>query len=372
MANPQLRILSDKNGFVPQTTGQVVAYIRTEGMFPLHRYVQYMPAPSPIGLYAMLGRDEPVRAVSDDEDAFADGDEAPRGIYNQIPFTWQSFVCDRRATAWQLGYIAIETANSGGAFKPKIAHMAMAISKRMTKRTNRVVSVLTTTGNWGTHVGSANSLNNGAGLWTTGTTDDSSGRYLAIFKTLTAAALQINLDTNGIVDPTMLRVILNPYDAVKMAQSPELVGYVRETPDALRLLEGGFDPFYSLWGIPRRYKGFEFVVENTPYVSKRPTESTQTAASPLHPPEEPTTGVSPGRLYAWPSGTAVIVARPGALEGVFGSPSFSTMQLYHYGPLLDVRVFDEPRNERVSGRVQENVAYQMASNISGYLITGIT
>jgi hypothetical protein len=368
MATTTLRIASATNGFVPEATGEVIAYIRRPEMFPLNRYVQYVPSPQPVGLYSVLGRDEMIRITSDGEYAFEDGDEAPQGLYNQIPYFVQEFACKRRGYPWRLGHIAIETADRGKLWKPKIAHMQMALSKAMTNRSNRVVSLLTTTANWGTHTGTATALNGGFGPWSTGSSDPTSANYLAIWKTLTEVARRIHLDTNGVVQPTDLRVIVGPNDAIKISQAPELVDYVKQQPSAVQLVEGGWDPQYTKWGLPRSYKGFEFVVEDSPIVDVGPSEPTLiNTADPLHPPEASL--ATPGRHYMWPTGTAIFCSRVGALDGEYGAPSFSTLQLFHYGGLLEVKAFDDPQNERIKGRVQEFYIEKIVSNLSGFAVT---
>jgi len=374
MPTTTLRIASQSNGFIPESTGEVIAYIRRPEMFPLNRYVQYVPAPQPVGVYSLLGRDEMIRIVSDGEFDFADGDEAPQGVYNQVPFFTQEFACKRRAYPWRLGHIAIETADRGRLWKPKIAHMQMALSKAMTNRSNRVISLITGN-NYGTsHTATAKVLNGSTatGTWSVASSDPASTEYLNIWKSLMAAAKTIHLDTNGVVQPTDLRVLVGPDDAIAVSQAPELVDYVKQQPSAVQLVEGGWDPQYTKWGLPRSYKGFEFVVEDSPIVDVRPNVAGLTnVADPLHPVEAAVTTGAAGRHYMWPKGTAIMCSRIGALDGEYGAPSFSTLQVFHYGGLLEVKAFDDPQNERIKGRVQEFYVEKIVSNVSGFRITSI-
>ena len=190
-----------------------------------------------------------------------------------------------------------------------------------------------------------------------------------------ASAMRIRHTGNilGVVQPTDLRVIVGPDDAILISQAPELVDYVKQQPSAVQLVEGGWDPQYTKWGLPRSYKGFEFVVEDSPIVDVNPNVATLTnVADPLHPPEATVTTGAPGRHYMWPKGTAIMCSRVGALEGEYGAPSFSTIQVFHYGGLLEVKAFDDPQNERVKGRVQEYYIEKIVSNVSGYRITVIS
>jgi len=63
------------------------------------------------------------------------------------------------------------------------------------------------------------------------------------------------------------------------------------------------------------------------------------------------------------------VARPGSLDGEYGGPSFSTVQIYHYGGLLEVEAFDDPKNRRVEGHCSEDLTVKVASSVSGFLVT---
>lgn len=364
MANPQLRWLSGYNGYIPEATGQVVAFIRKPEEFILNEYVQLVPSPKEVGVYALMGRDEPVRVVSDEEHAWEDGDERPRGQYNKVPFTWESFRTARRDYPWTLGYMAIDQTT---AFKPKLVHAAMAVSKAMTNRTNRVVTVLTTTANWGNNSSDANTLNGGAGKWPNASNDPASPAYLAIFKTLVQAAQNINLATNAKVKPNQLRTLIGPALAIKIAETAEIQDYCNHSAQAREVLEKGLDPQFQLWGVPQYYRGFRFCVEDTPYVNVRPNTGNMSAAAPIQPAEA--SNASPGRQYVFPGTQAVMVARPGSIDGEYGAPSFSTMQLYYYKELLRVVAFDDPRNERVDGHCEENYIPILASNVSGYQIT---
>src|SRR5678816_921665 len=186
------------NGYLPTLTGQVISYARKPSKWPLNNYVQYVPSKKSNGAYVQLGVDAFVRAVTDEEDAWEDGDDRTQmGEYNKIPYKMIPFRTMRRNTAWQLGEKAVEETD---AFKLKPAHVDMATSVRMTKRTNKVIKFLETSANWpATNVATANSLNNGLGTWNLGSADPNSGNYLTIYSTLVEVARRINLATNAVV-----------------------------------------------------------------------------------------------------------------------------------------------------------------------------
>lgn len=368
MANPTLRYLSGSDGFLPGPTGQVIAYVRRESEFPLNKYVQYVPTEYPYGVYAVLGRDQFVRVPNDERWAWEDGDARPEGEWNKIPFVWADFRTYRRTYPWSIGYKSLQTTTKYGSWMPKPAHMAMAISQAMTNRTNRVAKLLQTSSNWpSTNTGTANSINGGAGMWSTASDDPTSPNYLAIYKTLVGAAQNINLLTNGKVNPTDLLTIVSPGLAKTMSETGEIVNYCRESPAAREILEKGYDPQYTLWGLPTTYKGFKFIVENTPYVNINPNVGTMSATAATQIPEA-ALGTS-GRQYAWQDSTAAMVSRIGGIDGDAGTPSFSTVQLYHYRGLLEVEARDDTWNRRVDGSVTEDYKEVIAAAFAGYNIT---
>ncbi len=354
-----LRFLSATNGYIPSATGQVIAYIRKPDEFALNQYVQYIETPKSVGVYAVLGRDEMVRVTADALYAWEDGDPRPRGDANKVPFQWVEFRTYRRDYPWTLGYKAID--QSKGSWEPKLVHMDSALSKAMTNRTNRVMSLVQTAGNWGSNTASANTLNGGAGPWAGASDQPDNPKYNAIFKSLVAAAQRIYLATNSKIGPDKLQVIVSPNLAIQMGTSAEMTNYCRESPYAKNVLEQGLDSQWELWTLPKRYKGFHFVVEGTTLV----TEFNKIDSS------DNLVEATTNRVYAKNDTTAVLLARPGSLDGEYGSQSWSTVQIYHYGGLLEVEAFDEPKDRRVDGHVTEDLTEKLASAVSGFLITGV-
>ena len=86
-----LRFVSGSNGFIPEATGQCIAFIRKETAFALANYVQYVPTPKVVGVYCKIGRDEIVRVPDDASLAWEDGDDAPDGEGHKVPFDTVSF-----------------------------------------------------------------------------------------------------------------------------------------------------------------------------------------------------------------------------------------------------------------------------------------
>lgn len=342
------------NGYLPRETGQVVAFVRGKDKFKLFQYVQLVKSEASLGTYVVLERDQFIRLPSGDMMAWEDGDERPRGVANRLRHKIEDFRTLRRDFPWTIGYKTLSQTKS---FQLRPAHMAMAISQAMTDLTKRVWDVLQTAGTWGDNTKTANTLNGGRGNWANASDDPDSPNYNAIFLSLVNAAQEINLATNGEVQPGDLCVIVSPNAAISMAASAEITNYCRESPVARQILENGLDPQYSLWGLPTRYKGFKFLVEDAPIVTEYPKLDGTEATT--------------NRTRIKDDTSAVILSRPGALDGEYGAPSFSTVQVYHNDAITQVEAFDEPKHRRVDGHVVTDAAIEVPAAIAGYRITSI-
>ena len=366
MASPSFAFLSDRDGYVPEMSSECVAFARSETDFPLMKYAELKPEKNKVFLFGQLGRDEFIRDTGRDLKAWQPGDATPDGENNQIPFLIQEGRCFDHIEAWRLAYDVIDQST---VFKPKVAYARAAITKMMTDRTNAAVGILTTSSNWGSHTATATALNGGAGLWSNASDDPNSPNYLAIQRTLQATARQIHLDTNGVVKQSHLKCIIGPDLAIAMSQTAEMNNYVRQTPQALKLLEDGFDENMSRWSLPRRYKGWEFIVEDSPIVTAVPNATAYSSTGGY--PSQPLMAPEGARSYIWPKSTAVVVARIGSLDGEpAGMGSYSTFRIFHYKGLLQSYAFDEPHNFRVRGMVKECIAMEIVANLSGFNIQG--
>ncbi len=339
----------------------MVAFIRKPAQFPLNKYVQYVKTNKNVGVFAKLGRDEHVRVPSDEEFAWHDGDVRPSGDYIKPRFEWVEFATFRRAYPWTIGYMAAEQAKD--TWRPKLVHTMDALAIAMTNRTKRVVTLLEATANWGSNYADVNTLNGGHGTWDTASDDPNSPNYQAIYGSLIEAARRVHLGTNGVVGMGEMRLLVGPDLAIAMSKSPEILNYVRETPNALTIVVDGLGAAASgkanpngMWGLPSHYRGFEIVVEDSMVVTERPKASGVEATT--------------ARTYIKSGASACLVSRPGGLDGEFGSQSYSTVQVYHYGELLQVEAFDDPENRRVKGSVVEDIKEVLAAAPAGFLLTG--
>lgn len=368
----QLRYFSQYNGFLPQATGQVISFIRTPESFGLNGYVQYVPTKVPIGAYYLMGRDLPARIPanagtpaggSTDFSAWADGSSRKEmGRFNKALFQIKQFVVARRNKATELGWMTRDAADEGGA--KLISYYASALAQQMmTERTNLVLNLLLTSSNWPTnHSQSVTSLNGNKGTWDVASDDPMSPNYNAIMQTINNAVKQIVLDTNGQVTEKDLVLVIDPPTAIKMRAAPELTNYIRENPVAYETVYGSKENWNRRWGLPPMIYGVKLIIEDAAVVDQM-DNSTATEATGNR-------NFLMPRIASTPS--ALLVSRPGGLDGNFGAPSYSTVQIYHYDGLLKVEAYDDPEDELTRIHVSESIATVLPAGWAGMLITGVT
>ena len=350
-----LRAPSAYNGHVAMATGQVISFIKDPKKFKLNKYAQYIESPSTVGIYARIDRGQPGRVVNDADFIWADGADRPKGDWNQIRWEWVEFSTLRRNYPFRIGNMAIASAKRGG-LDPVSIEAGATSSQAMINRTKRVIAKLETTSNWGSNTGTANDLNGGVGSWVEASSEPGP-HYLAIKKSLMGAALNINIRTNGVVQPSDLVLLINPELATDMANTLEIHNYLKYGPFSREQLENNNNA-NALWGLPPSLYGFELMVEDSVVVTSRPGAAD-------------TYDTDGTRAYIKSPNSAVLCSRVGGIEGIYGGKSLSTIQLYWNEWEMAVQAFDDTINERIDGHVVDNFAEILACPESGYLITGV-
>lgn len=352
------------SGFIPAATGQVISFIRDPKTYRINKYAQLVPTSKTVGVYHRIGLDQAVRNVNSDEFLWEDGAKRPDGHQNRLKYDTVEFQTERYNYPWTIGWKAIEQAD----VKLVVAHTAMAQNQLMVGRTNRAMTLLETASNWGNNTATAHDLNDGAGFWDTASSDENHPNYLAIKKSLDAVARRVALLTNGMVDnaeSSVLKLLISPTLAQKMANSPEIHNYLRESPYAMDQVRGRKAGQNSIWGLPDQLYGWDIEIENAVYVNQRPNSSESIGS------EAAVLGASPARKWAKSDTSAVVLSRVGGLDGQYGAPSFSTLQIYYYGKEVEIESFDEPKHRRTEGHVVEDTKCVLAAAPSGFLIQNV-
>lgn len=350
---PSFSAASAYNTLLVTATGQIISYIRSPKDFKLNKYAQMIETPVTVGAYAKYDRDQPVRVVTDADFVFADGADRPSGDWNQPRFKWVEFTVKRRDYPVRIGDMALKQAQQG--LKLKEHATGQIASQAMTNKTSRVMDLIETTANWGTATDTANNLNGGAGLWSTASDTPGDPNYNAIKKTLTNCFVRINKTTNAVVQPKDLLLVINPELAMTMANTAELHNYLKYGPFSKAQLEDANFNDNMVWGLPPTLYGVELVVEDSPYVSSRPTVSDADGT----------------RAYAKTTDSAVLCSRKGGINGTYGAPSFSTIQIYWHEWEMAVYTFDDPRHLRTEMHVMDCYSEQLAAPEAGFLIRSV-
>lgn len=344
------RLLSATNGFIPQATGQLIGFVRSESQFPVNSYVQLVESPATVGVYGKLNKDASSRIVTDADYVWADGADSPSGDSNHMPFEWVEFALTRRAYPFRIGNLAIKMAKNS--WDPLAVYTKMVASQAMTNRTKRVITLAETASNWGTHVAEANSLNGGAGTWDEASDDPSSPRYNAIRKSLLEAANRIALDTNSVVQPDDLVLVISPGLAIRMANTGEIHNFLKYGPYSQEARDGRGN---GKWGLPPEYCGFKIVVEDSVVVSTRPSADASAGT----------------RGYVKSDSSAIMMSRKGGIDGGYGAPSFATFQVYWHEWQMAVYTQADEWHGRTEGKVVEHYKEVLTSSETGFLITNV-
>jgi hypothetical protein len=354
------------NAYVAQATGQVISYIRDPAKYRVMQYTQLVHTAKDIGVYYKIHPDDSARLVNDEARVWADGARRPYQDDDSLRFDTVEFQTTRRDFNANLGWKTIEQAD----LKVLVGHTAKIRNEAQISRTQRVITLGETTGNWAGNTATAITLNVGAGYWDTAASDEDSVNYLAIKKTLDEVARRIHLGTNGVVgdfnedgDDNGLMLILSPGAALKISQSAEIHNYLRESVYSLPQITGGKRGQNAIWGLPSFLYGWKVVVENAVRVSELQKADGTAASS--------TSGSPPPRRFVKSDDSVICCTRPGGLDGQYGAPNYSTFQLYYTGKEMQVETIDEPKDRLTEVHVVTDDKAVLAAPASGFLVTDI-
>lgn len=358
-----VRAIGPFNGALPEPTGMVIGFMRDPKRAPYLRYVQMVPAPEVVFYYWRLDSDDAVRLPSLNEFAWAYDDYRPTGKGFQV----RADAVDDRTQRWDfpytLGEQTIRIWQRHGMNVRQLFDRVRANHASL-HRAVRCIKALQGAA-WG-------SFNTATPQQLIGAAaavyfDDSSGTELLpsglpnpnfqiIKRTLAVIKRRIGLQTNSAVEGEELVWVLPPADAQVVANSGEIVNFIKQSSLAGPLMS----PNIVNWGLPEEYGGFKIVVEDTPRVFIRQKDDGTVAD----------VTVASEKDYILPAGTSYFVSRPGGLDGQFGFRNFSTLQCYYYNGEARIEAFSEPKHELVEGHVVMEDKVVVPAVISGFQLTG--
>lgn len=320
----------------------VVDFSRNPKSFALSEWCQYVPVKKTEGRYLLMTVEQAGRLLNTDLQDFMwpDEAEAPTGYGNLEYFSWESYICKRYAFPFRVGQLAAEQA----AWDILAQNGRQAAQRAMTARTQAMVSIAQTSGNYPTgHTANVSAITGVTGKWDVSTTARKD-----IKRSLDHAAETIMLATLGAVKQEELMLVISPGCARKMSVCQEIVDHIKGSPSAEKELTktlGGVNRF----GIPETLYGYKVVIDNAAKTTSRK-------------------GATKAQSFVMSDTSPFMCSRVGGLEGIEGSPSFSTFQIFLYEEMTTESKYD-PDNRRHLGRVVENYAPKIVAPLSGYLFT---
>lgn len=348
------------NTFVPSTeatNNMLVEFSRNIESFALNKYLYIVPVDKMVGLFTRMTCEEAGRLLNGGEDAWAVGTARPRNAGRTEKHEFPSFHTFRR----QFGYeIPGETAEQAS-WDIVAQHGRIIAQRAMTRRTERVATLLQTSGNWPAantiDVDSIPAMAGSAGQW-----DASTTARLAIKKSIRYGIQTIKKQTLGAVSGKDLKLVIGDEAAGAMAESQEIADFIKGSPDAKAYLNNKLGP-NAYYGLPQFLYGVEIVVEDAVKVTTRKGASSQT------------------KSFVWDGDKACLLYRAAGEsgntdDGLVGpensneAPTFSTLTCFMYEEMTVESKYDS--DDRLNlGRIVENYDMQITAPISGFLFTDI-
>ena len=329
--------------------GLLIGYSRNAKDFPVNNYIELFPSEKMFGVYAQYTSRNAARIISpnDAEHVWADGDACPPGLNNLESFNYLTYKTTRRAYTFTLGEMTVDQMS----FDMLMTNTRDMAQQCMTARTLLVQNALSGA-NWGSNTASVDGqiLTSGQN-WTTGSVGYSGNSGPNILMSIQYGIRTVQQQTIGAVKQDKLVLVINPVTAQAMAASTEIRDYIKQSQFAMDQVRGDKPSQNGVWGLPDTLYGVKIVVEDAVRVSSRKGAVTDSLG------------------YVMPNGVAYLLAAPGRLDGLAGSRSFSTVQLFFYKDEMTVETLYDLNNRRYLVRVVSNYVPIVATTLSGFYFT---
>lgn len=328
------------NTFVPQAIASLQTnFSRNPSKFSVNQYTTIAQVPEPTGyyIYHNPAEEDRINYANMADMLWADGAMPQLNFAKSHEFP--QFTAKRYHQMFAIGDVAAQNAAGWDVITD---HANTATSRLMTVRSYNVLTALTTTGNWGNNTNTATLL--GGGYWSAGDNTTAGQNYIK--RSINAAIQAIQKATNGMVGPEDLVLVVAPPVAAAMGQSLEIIDYLKQSYVAKDYISQTPKSAYY-WGVPDPLYGVRTVVEDAVYNSA------------AH-------GATPSMNYILGK-NAILLARPGALEGPLNTMSTVTLAMYQ-----DMNMVLEHSN---IGQLTQGVLWDYYATIvrpeSGFLITQV-
>lgn len=339
---------ASSNTYVPVALARdklLVDFARDPKKFKIAQYSQVIPVERDTGYYLYLDPDEAGRVLNGDARDFVwyDAGDAPRRHAGTQEFEFRPFRTQRYAYDFTLGWKAVRQAS----WDIVARHAAAKAQLAMTVRTQLAANILLDSTQYAAdHVINATTA---YGAWSTSPVSGTGA--FAILKTLTAAAEKILDDTLGAVTKDDLVLVMGSGLARLIAPAPEITEMLKYQA-GFDFIRGASERTNVSYGVPESLHGFRVVVDETRKVTSKK-------------------GGTRAVAQVWPNNQAVLLARPGGMEGTANVINFAALCLFMYEEMT-VEQRDDPDNRRLEGRVVEDYDVRLVAPAAAVLITNIT
>lgn len=325
------------------TNKMVIDFARNVKKFAVNQYIQVVPVKKMAGYYLKMTVEEAGRIQYSDLRNFVwyDGQPAPEGPDGLESFSYEQYETIRYAYPFPLGDLTNEQAS----WNIMAQHASIKSRQAMTARTQLAITALTTAGNYdASHVLDVTAISGNSGNWAQSTTARQD-----IKRSLTTASELILDHTLAGIELDDLVLVISSALAADLAQTQELVDYIKHSPEALAQIRGELPGQNAMYGLPDKLYGIPLVVEKTRKVTSRK-------------------GATRAASQVLAKGTPFLCARPGGLVGVADSPNFSTACIFAFEEMT-VEQHRQPEHRRTLCRVVENLCAVVVAPASGVLFT---
>jgi len=324
-----------------------VEFSRNPRSFPINRYVEIIPTNKPQGKYLRIDDEEAVRVA--DIDRYRWPDRQKRPAPDDLDHEFADFSTTRFAPGFRLGKRTVRAAD----WNIVASHSRMAATKAMVIRTKRVLTVLTTAGNWTSGVTTDTATNMGGGKWNASST---ANKYIQ--KAINAIANQIVLNTNAVIHRNRIRMVMGPDVAKAVAESPEIAAWLQNHGATLNILLGRHDDF-SDFGILAPLFGIgDVVVEDTPIVTD--PKKVGTKAAKVFQLTDRVLFLTRERLV----GTSIDV------EAGDATITYSTVGIFAFEDMT-VETKDEDWDRLTEGSVVDDTDVELVAPLSGFYLSDV-
>jgi hypothetical protein len=339
-------VASNFNTYVPsfEASGKLITnYSRNPTDFAINRYIQITRTEKDQAYFLAITPDTAGRIINSNISDFIwpDGNYAPTGAYQNALFNWNLVSTVRYNYPFQLGAKAVAQA----AWPILAVEAGQSAQLAMTARTLLAMNLLFTIANFdANHTATATAL--AGGKWSAGS---STNPYIEI--SIMKGAQAIQKTTLSAVRRKDLVLVISPSVAQQMATSAEVKDYFKSSVFAAAQLRGDVPWLNANWGLPDILYNVQVVVEDASMVTTELGAATTTY-----------TYVADSIA----TNQAVLVSRPGGLEGQYGTRSFSTVTGFFFSE-MEVESFYDSFNRLHQGRVVEDFVMTLTAPAASYL-----